>query len=98
MIRSIELISWKRGWFKFAEKLVDTFERTSVCEARLRRVNSERMRRICIETSERGSKSNIFSLNPLGLDTFSPNYSENTRPALRCFEKSVYIFMNHPEN
>jgi hypothetical protein len=61
------------GWFKFAEKLVDTFERTSVCEACLRQVNSERMRRICIETSERGSNSNIFSLKPLGLDTFSPN-------------------------
>jgi hypothetical protein len=45
------------------------------------------MRRIYIETSERGSKSNIVLLKPLGLDTFSPNYRRKHSTSAYVFQK-----------
>jgi hypothetical protein len=55
------------------------------------------MRRICIETSERGSKSDVTVPESLGLDTFSPNYRRKHSTSAYVFQKSVNIFMNHPD-
>ena len=50
----------------------------------------------CIETSERARKALLPCWSCLVSIHFRQTTGENTRPALGCFEKSVYIFLNHP--